>query len=205
MADPSGSHLRAVILAGGAGRRLGGVDKALLILHGRTMLDHAIATVSGQVGAVALSAAGDASRFARFGIPVLEDGRHRGKGPLAGVLAGMRWAAAAGGETLLSLPVDTPFAPRDLVARLGAAPSVAASHGRTHHLVALWPVAAADALERFLDGKGLYDALMQQEREALLESSVAKLIDSKAVRVQPRCVACRKKEVCRKCNGGTSP
>ncbi|WP_287759189.1 molybdenum cofactor guanylyltransferase MobA [Acidiphilium sp.] len=156
MADPSGSHLRAVILAGGAGRRLGGVDKALLILHGRTMLDHAIATVSGQVGAVALSAAGDPARFARFGIPVLEDGRHRGKGPLAGVLAGMRWAAETGGEALLSLPVDTPFAPRDLVARLGAAPSVAASHGRTHHLVALWPVAAADALERFLDGPGPY-------------------------------------------------
>lgn len=150
------SHVRAVILAGGAGRRLGGVDKALLTLHQRTLLEYAIETVSGQVDGCVVSAAGDISRFSRFGIPMVDDGRHRGKGPLAGVLAGMQRAAADGADSLLSLPVDTPFAPRDLVARLGAAPAVAAYRERKHHLVALWPVDSVDSLERFLDGPGPY-------------------------------------------------
>lgn len=145
-----------LILAGGAGRRLGGVDKALLLLQGRPMLAHAFDRISGQVESCALSAAGNAARFAEFGLPVLDDGAHRGKGPLAGVLAGLRWAGAAGAETMLSLPVDTPFLPRDLVAKLGEAPAVAAHGGRTHHLVALWPTGAAASLEDFLAGPGPY-------------------------------------------------
>lgn len=154
MKPVAANEVCAVILAGGEGRRLGGMDKALMLLHGRPMLAHAIDRLAGQVKGCALSAAGDPARFAGFGLAVLDDGRHRGKGPLAGVLAGMRWAAAAGAGALLSLPVDTPFAPRDLVSRLGGIKTAAAWHGRVHHLVALWPVAAADLLEDFLDTAG---------------------------------------------------
>lgn len=145
-----------LILAGGAGRRLGGVDKALLLLHGRPMLAHVLDRLSGQTAACALSAAGDAARFADFALPVLDDGAHRGKGPLAGLLSGLRWAGEQGADTMLTVPVDTPFIPTDLAARLGHAPSVAAHCGRVHHLVALWPVSAVSVLEAFLEGPGPY-------------------------------------------------
>jgi molybdopterin-guanine dinucleotide biosynthesis protein A len=112
--------------------------------------------LAGQVAGLVISAAGDAARFAPFGCDVVDDGVHRGKGPLAGVLAGLRWAAARGGGFVVSVPVDTPFVPGDLVARLGAAPAVAGYRDRVHHLVAVWPVTAVAALEAFLAGDGPY-------------------------------------------------
>ncbi|MGC9269183.1 molybdenum cofactor guanylyltransferase MobA [Acidiphilium sp.] len=145
-----------IILAGGGGRRLGGVDKAFVTLAGRPLVAHVVDRLGGQVGALAVSVAGDGARFSGLGVAVVADGAHAGKGPLAGVLAGMRWAAALGGEAVVSVPVDTPFVPRDVVARLGAAPAVAAYGERLHHLVAVWPVVAADALAAFLRGDGPY-------------------------------------------------
>lgn len=144
----------ALVLAGGAARRLGGVDKPLLTLRGRTVLEHILETLAGQAGPIALSANGDPDRFAGFGLPVLDDGALVGEGPLAGVLAGLEWAAAGGHATLLTVPGDTPFIPADLVARLTPGPSCAASAGQAHHLVALWPVAARDALRRWLSTPG---------------------------------------------------
>ena len=143
----------AVVLAGGLARRMGGGDKALLHLAGRPMLGHILERLRPQVSGMALSANGDPARFAAFGLPVLPDAAPGG-GPLAGVLAGMRWAARAHpGAKLLSLPSDTPLLPPDLVARLlavrlttGAAIACAASGGRRHPVVALWPAALADAL-----------------------------------------------------------
>lgn len=146
----SAGPFACLILAGGEGRRLGGVDKAFVALHERPMIEHVIQRLRGS--AVAISAAGDVSRFDRYGLAVLGDGPHRGKGPLAGVLAGLVWAAALGSETLLTVPVDTLFVPSDLAARLGRAPSVAAWGLRVHHLVALWPITAIAALEAFLGG-----------------------------------------------------
>jgi molybdopterin-guanine dinucleotide biosynthesis protein A len=143
-----------LILAGGQGRRLGGVDKALVALHHRPMLAHLLERLSPQADPVALSAAGDPSRFAGFRLAVLDDGPYRGSGPLAGVLAGLEWAAASGGETLLTVPVDTPFIPDDLARRLDKAPSVACHQGHIHHLVALWPVAARTGLAAFLAKPG---------------------------------------------------
>ncbi|MDD2876042.1 MAG: molybdenum cofactor guanylyltransferase [Acidiphilium sp.] len=145
-----------LILAGGQGRRLGGVDKAFLRLHDRPMITHVIDRLGGQTDGFAISAAGDGARFAAFGVPVVGDGMHWGKGPLAGVLAGLIWAQTRGGVALLTVPVDTPFVPRDLVACLAPAPSVAAHQGRVHHLVALWPVTAIGALDEFLAGAGPY-------------------------------------------------
>ena len=149
----------AVVLAGGLARRMGGGDKALRMLGGRSLLVHVLDRLRPQVGAVVLSANGDPARFAPWGLPVLADPLPGNLGPLAGVLAGMRWAAALGAADVLSVPADTPFLPADLVARLAAARRVAgvpiacaASLGRTHPVVALWAAALADALEAALRG-----------------------------------------------------
>jgi molybdopterin-guanine dinucleotide biosynthesis protein A len=149
-----------VILAGGLARRMGGGDKALLELAGRPLLAHVIERLAPQVDELLLNANGDATRFARFGLPVVPDTVEGFAGPLAGVLAGMRWAAARGHEHVVSAAGDTPFFPRDLVARLRAAKSdqpiaMAATEDperglSEHPTFALWPVRLADDLERAL-------------------------------------------------------
>ncbi len=151
----------AVLLAGGRGSRMAadgeGADKPLRLLAGRPLLDHAIARIAPQVAALAISANGDPARFAAWKLPVVADGVPGQPGPLAGILAGMRWAAARGAEDVVSVAADTPFLPPDLVARLvaarhaaGAAIACASSGGRLHPAIALWPAALADALERDL-------------------------------------------------------
>jgi molybdopterin-guanine dinucleotide biosynthesis protein A len=146
----------AVVLAGGLARRMGGGDKALLRLRGRPLLDHVLDRVRPQVRAVALSANGDPARFIAWGVAVLGDPVPGHPGPLAGVLAGMRWAARMHptAELLLSVPTDTPLLPHDLVARLLAARAggvvCAASGGQRHPVTALWPVALAGALAQAL-------------------------------------------------------
>lgn len=161
MREGGAGDVVAVVLAGGQARRMGGGDKGLRLLAGRPMLEHVLARIRPQVGAVALNANGDAARFAAWDLPVLPDAT-AGEGPLAGVLAGMRWAAGMHpGAVLLSVPTDTPLLPPDLVARLraaratsGAAIVCAASGGRRHPVIALWPVALAEALALALAGGG---------------------------------------------------
>jgi molybdopterin-guanine dinucleotide biosynthesis protein A len=139
--------LAAAILAGGAATRLGGADKALLDLAGRTALDHLLRRLSPQAGPICLSANGDPSRFAATRLPVIaDDPVHRGMGPLAGLAAALAWAQAQGAETLLAVPADTPFIPPDLAARLAPAPSLAEAGGRAHHLVCLLPVMSRPVL-----------------------------------------------------------
>ncbi|MDE2200636.1 MAG: molybdenum cofactor guanylyltransferase MobA [Rhodospirillales bacterium] len=143
-----------VVLAGGKGSRIG-TDKALIDLGGQSLLGRVLARVAPQVMAVAVSANGDPRRFAGSGLPVLADTVSGQPGPLAGVLAGMAWARTLDRNTLLlSVPVDAPFLPWDLVARLasararsGKAIACAASRGRRHPVVALWPVTLATRLE----------------------------------------------------------
>ena len=144
----------ALVLAGGSARRLGGIDKPLIAIAGGSLLERILTAIAPQAAPIALSANGDPSRFARFGLPVLDDGTFLGHGPLAGLLAGLDWAATHGAEALLTVPGDTPFIPANLAARLAPAPACAMSAGRTHHLVALWPVAARVALRRFLGTPG---------------------------------------------------
>ena len=145
----------ALILAGGSARRLSGVDKPLLDVGGRTIIEH-IKTVL-DAAPVAISANGDPARFARFGLPVLDDGAFAGEGPLAGLLAGLCWADSIGAGDLLTVPGDTPFVPRGLAAALAPSPSCAASNGRVHHLVALWPVACRERLHDLLSLPGRRD------------------------------------------------
>ncbi len=148
MASDAAKTSAAVVLAGGLSRRMGGGDKPLLRLHGRALLDHVLDRLRPQVGVMALNANGDASRFAAYGLAVLPDPLPGHPGPLAGVLAAMRWARRLGTPSVLTVPGDTPFLPLDLAARLAAAGALAyaASSGRAHPTVALWPVDLAEAL-----------------------------------------------------------
>lgn len=144
-----------LILAGGLGRRMGGVDKALLPLAGRPLLAHGIAALAPQVDRLALSANGDPARFAAFALPVLADPLPDHPGPLAGILAGLE--ALKGEAWLVSAPADAPFLPHDLVSRLlarqgetGSRAVFAASGTRTHPATALWRADLAPALRAYL-------------------------------------------------------
>ena len=135
---------------------MGGVDKPLLTVGGTTILARVIAAMALPV--VAISANGDPARFADHALPVLDDGPFRDQGPLAGLLAGLDWTFALGFSGLLSLPGDTPFVPPGLACVLSPAPSCAAeAGGRTHPLIALWPVAARGMLRDLLSRPGPRD------------------------------------------------
>jgi molybdopterin-guanine dinucleotide biosynthesis protein A len=143
--------LAVLILAGGRATRMGGIDKPLLTIGGRSLVAHILDRL-GRADPVAISANGDPARYAGFGLPILPDSV-TGRGPLAGVLAGLHWAAALGADSLLSIPGETPFIPAGLAARLGAAPAWAENAAGLHPLVAVWPVSCAGALERWLAGQ----------------------------------------------------
>ncbi len=156
-----------VILAGGLARRMGGGDKALIELGGRPLLAHVIERLAPQVAELAINANGEPARFEAFGLPVLADTVPGFVGPLAGILAGMRWAAGRGHSYIVSAAADTPFFPRDLVARLHAraqaeglpiamAATVDPKRGLSEHpTFGLWPVALADDLDQALTVGGL--------------------------------------------------
>jgi len=151
----------AIVLAGGRSTRLGGGDKSLLTFGGRPLLLHVLNRLRPQAGTIAISANGDPSRFAQFGLPVLPDTIEGYLGPLAGLLAGMEWAQAAGAVEIASVPTDSPFIPDDLIARLMTAagpdrPAVATSDGKRHPVVGLWPVALAGRLRDFLRSGATY-------------------------------------------------
>ncbi len=154
---PAEPRVAGVILAGGLSRRMGGGDKALRPIGGRTILDRVIERAAPQVEALVLNANGDPARFAATGLPVAADSVEGFAGPLAGVLTGLDWAAAHTPRYthVASFACDAPFLPRDLVARLrrrmdaeGAELACARSAGRDHPVFALWPVALAGALRR---------------------------------------------------------
>ena len=147
--------LAGVILAGGLSRRMGGGDKCLRPLNGKPLVSYVIDRLQGQAGPLALNANGDPSRFSAFGLPVIPDATADFAGPLAGVLAGMRWAAKAvpAARFIATAACDTPFFPLNFVQALlgateGAYPclALAASAGRVHPVFGLWPIALADDL-----------------------------------------------------------
>src|SRR5689334_17296489 len=105
----------ALLLAGGQARRMGDGDKALKLLAGRTLLERVVARARPQVDSLVLNANGDPERFAAFALPVIADTVPGFAGPLAGILAGLEWAAAHGDEWVVSIATDTPFFPTNLV------------------------------------------------------------------------------------------
>ncbi len=153
--------IAGLILAGGRATRLGGGDKALIMLDHRSLLEHCRARLAPQVARLLLSANGDPGRFAHYNLPVLADPIGDHWGPLAGILAGLEHLAAQRAEISLmaTVPTDCPFLPLDLVARLSAARhsesaeiAMAESDGQLQPVVALWPVALAGPLRRALLG-----------------------------------------------------
>ncbi|MDZ7905393.1 MAG: molybdenum cofactor guanylyltransferase MobA [Cypionkella sp.] len=143
-----------VILAGGAGRRMGGADKAALILGGQKLIDICAARLEPQVEQMAISANGDMGRFSGPW-PVLRDTQPLG--PLSGILAALDWGATNGADYIASVAVDTPHFPCDLVARLRlaqaetAGAAIALAHGtRVHGTFGLWPIRLRGDLAAFL-------------------------------------------------------
>jgi molybdenum cofactor guanylyltransferase len=148
-----------VLLAGGLARRMGGGDKPMREIGGRTILARVIARLKPQCDALILNANGDPARFAGFGLPVVADSVADFPGPLAGILAGLDWAAKTRPEVtwMLSAAADCPFLPRDLVARLhrkrieqNAQLAVAASGSQSHPVIGLWGVALREELRHAL-------------------------------------------------------
>jgi molybdopterin-guanine dinucleotide biosynthesis protein A len=153
-----------LVLAGGLARRMGGGDKALIRIGGATILERVLDRLRPQCAKIVLNANGDPARFAAAGLPVIADDVPGFAGPLAGILAGLDWAAQnlPQIEWVVSVPGDCPFVPRDLVARLLAArieaavPLACARSGEWRHpVVGLWPVRLRDDLRRALVDEGL--------------------------------------------------
>ena len=154
-----------LVLAGGLARRMGGGDKARIRIGGRTILERVLGRLAPQCTAVILNANGDPARFSDTGLPVVADTVPGFAGPLAGILAGLDWAAVHAPEIaeVVSVPGDCPFLPGDLVARLSAARRAAArplacarSGERRHPVVGLWRVALRDDLRKALVDEGLH-------------------------------------------------
>ena len=153
-----------LVLAGGLARRMGGGDKARIRVGGKTILERALACLKPQCTRLIINANGDPGRFADTGLPVVADSVPDFAGPLAGILAGLDWAAANAPncEWLLSAPGDCPFLPKDLAARLhetraatGLPLACARSGEWRHPVVALWPVKLREDMRHALIDDGL--------------------------------------------------
>lgn len=155
-ADPA--QVTGVILAGGRGRRMGGRDKGLVELQGRTLVEHVLAGLRPQVGRILINANRNRERYATYGEPLVADALEGFQGPLAGVAAAMQ---AARTPWILTVPCDAPRVPPDLLARLaralareGAELAVAHDGQRLQPLHALLAVALHASLQAFLEAGG---------------------------------------------------
>ena len=152
------AEITGVVLAGGQGRRMGSVDKGLVTLDGRALVEHVIERLAPQVGALVINANRNAERYAAFGHPVIPDRFEGYAGPLAGLHAGM---TAATTPYVVTTPCDSPFLPRDLVSRLAgafdAAPidlAVARTFAQPHPVFSLVRRALLQHLDAFLRNNG---------------------------------------------------
>ncbi len=165
-----------LVLAGGLARRMGGGDKARIAIRGVTILHRVLACLAPQCTGLLINANGDPARFADTGLPVVADSVPDFAGPLAGVLAGLDWAALhlPQCEWLASVPGDCPFLPNDLIVRLhaarvaaGASLACARSGQWRHPVVGLWPLALRDDLRRALTADGLRKIEIWTERHGV--------------------------------------
>ena len=146
--------ITGLVLAGGQGRRMGGVDKGLQLLQGRPMVEHVIERLRPQVGTILINANQNAGRYAEFGCPVVADEIGGFAGPLAGLHAGLH---AATTPLVVTVPCDSPFLPLALVARLEAARAtadadiaVAKTGAQPHPVFALVRTSVLPHLSQFL-------------------------------------------------------
>jgi molybdopterin-guanine dinucleotide biosynthesis protein A len=156
MTAVSGITLSGIVLAGGLGRRMGGVDKGLQPLRGKAMVEHVLARLSPQVDEILINANQNAETYAKFGHRVIADDIAGFAGPLAGLHAGLK---AASHPLVVTVPCDSPFLPFDLVARLraaleggGADLAVAKTGEQAHPVFSLMRRAVLPSLQQFLAG-----------------------------------------------------
>jgi molybdopterin-guanine dinucleotide biosynthesis protein A len=154
-----------LLLAGGLARRMGGGDKARITIGGASILQRVLTCLTPQCSRIIINANGDLARFADTGLPVIADGVPDFAGPLAGILAGLDWAAANAPaiEWLVSVPGDCPFLPKDLVTRLHEArvtsnvPLACARSGEWRHpVVGLWSIRLREDLRHALMSEDLH-------------------------------------------------
>ncbi len=149
------SAIAGCIIAGGASRRMG-EDKAVLEFGGMPLVFHAIERLKPQVTSLIINAHDDSADFSAYGLPVVRDPAGDRQGPLAGILAAMRWAEKNDIAWIATVAVDTPFFPRDLVSRLAEAAqgkelACASSAGLLHPVFGLWKAALAQELQREIE------------------------------------------------------
>ncbi len=161
-----------VILAGGQARRMGGGDKGRLMLGGQSLFERVIQRLAPQVAAICLNANGDLARFQDVGLPIIPDSLPGHLGPLAGILAGLEQAVSLGHKDIVTVAVDTPFFPHDLVEKLKTAQgasglALAATQDSQviwpHPTFGLWPVSLAGDLRAAL-GDGVRKILQWTDR-----------------------------------------
>lgn len=157
-ASVGSQQITGIVLAGGMGRRMGGVDKGLVELDGRPMVAHVLARLAPQVGPLLINANQNPDRYAQFGYPVIADAVGGFAGPLAGLHAGM---TAATTPFVVTVPCDSPFLPTDLVSRLAtglaggdAQLAVAKTVDQPHPVFALVRRDVLSHLAAFLHGGG---------------------------------------------------
>lgn len=141
-----------IVLAGGLGRRMGGVDKGLQPLRGRPMIEHVLERLAPQVDDIVINANQNLERYAAYGRRVVRDDVGGFAGPLAGLHAGLK---AAAHELVVTVPCDSPFLPADLVSRLQEALgkndlAVAKTGSQPHPVFALVRRHCLESLEAFL-------------------------------------------------------
>jgi molybdopterin-guanine dinucleotide biosynthesis protein A len=152
----SASAISGIVLAGGLGRRMGGVDKGLQPLRGKPMVEHVLARLSPQVSEIIINANQNADAYGRFGHRVIGDDIAGFAGPLAGLHAGLK---AARNPLVVTVPCDSPFLPSDLVSRLQSSLkdndlAVAKTGDQAHPVFALVRKSVLPNLEAFLTGGG---------------------------------------------------
>jgi len=157
---------------------MGGGDKGLLQVGGQPLLSRVIERLQPQTSDIVLNANGDPTRFEAYGLPVRADPIEGFPGPLAGVLAGLDWAAEQGAEAVVSVAADTPFFPQDLVARL-----LKAAEGRPYPLAMAVTPRRGDALKS--GGKsgvnrhptfGLWPTALRDDLRAALQDGLRKVV-----------------------------
>jgi molybdopterin-guanine dinucleotide biosynthesis protein A len=156
MTAVSGLAVSGIVLAGGLGRRMGGVDKGLQPLHGKPMVEWVLARLAPQVGEIIINANQNAETYGKLGHRVLADDIAGFAGPLAGLHAGLK---AARNPLVVTVPCDSPFLPSDLVSRLHSSLNdndlaVAKTGDQAHPVFALVKRTLLSNLEAFLAGGG---------------------------------------------------